>query len=179
MRAEACFVCHVGGFGDIETEVEVTALSSAAEFDLAQDGVRAEAEQLERWIEEAIDSGERFTAGVGDRNGHKVIGVPVAKLERIAASIGQEFGVGMLVEWPVVSGQAAAIAMKVEKSHPGAINDWRTNLDGQVGVTAALHASLSGIWPKFFDVQANGLARTAVRALCAVQKHATAAIALG
>ena len=90
--------------GDEEAEIEVAAIGSAAEFDFAKDGIGAEAEQSERGLVKAIDGGQGFAAGVGDGNCDESIVVPVAQLQRFTAGVGQEFGVGVFIERPVIAG---------------------------------------------------------------------------
>src|SRR5262245_42707918 len=136
MWPEVRLVDHVRGFGNEEAEVEVPAIGGAAEFELAKGGIGAETEQLERWIEKTIERSERIADGVGDRDCNERVVVPVAELKRIAAGIGQKFGVGMLVQRPIVGGQTAAVAVQIKQLDARPIDDWRADFDDELGVAA-------------------------------------------
>lgn len=179
MRVEFGFVLHVGGAGDVEAQVEELAVLGAGEFDLAEDGEGADAEADDRGVKEAIDGGEGEAADVGDGDAGELALVPIAKLDRFAAAVGEKLGVARFVDLAVAALQVAQLTMQIEQ--PDSLFVDRRFGDARFEQFQAppIDATLRGVGAEGSEVQADRFAGPARRAIGAIEHEAAAAITVG
>src|SRR5688572_24315655 len=98
MRPEIRLVKHVRRGGDEKSEIRKGSAASSAILDLAQYGIGAQAQRVERRMKVAMDCRERCLRHIGDRNGDKLMAVRVAELQSLTARVRPEFCMGLLVD---------------------------------------------------------------------------------
>src|SRR5215472_2553286 len=177
MRQVTGLVAHGPAVADVQAEIEVAQVPAAAQRDLLEDRVGAQAERGATRIVEAVHGGQRVGGAIGDRDADQRAVAVVAQLDRVGAALDEKLLVALLVDQTVADQQPALdLVSFVERRLFGA-DHRRPDLRLQPRLAAAEDAALRRARPKFLDVDADRLAGAAGRAAGPVEQQALTSIA--